>query len=61
MNKIWRIRGYEGKFSDEELIYLIKNHKLTGDDYICNSDMKTWIKIKDTIYQFYLGGQNETL
>lgn len=54
MNKIWRIRGKEGKYTDEELINMIKQGALYKEDYITNSDMKTWIKIEDTIYQFYL-------
>ena len=62
MNKIWSIRGRQGKYSDEELINMIKTHQLSGDDYITNSEMKTWIKIKATIYQFYLGvNNNETI
>ena len=61
MNKIWKIRGLEGKYTDEELITMIKNGELSGNDYISNSDMKTWMKIKDTIYQFYLGGEDETI
>ena len=61
MNKLWKIRGYEGKFSDNELIEMIKNDKLFADDYISNNEMKTWMKIKDTIYQFYLGGKYENL
>ena len=56
MNKIWKIRGKDGKYTDEELINMIKNGVLCSEDYITNADMKTWIKIKDTIYQFYLGG-----
>lgn len=61
MNKIWRIRGIEGKYTDAELILMIKKGELSGNDYISNSDMKTWMKIKDTIYQFYLGGSNDEI
>ncbi|MBR0462144.1 MAG: DUF4339 domain-containing protein [Erysipelotrichaceae bacterium] len=54
MNKIWRIRGKEGRFTDEELIRMIEKGELSKDDYISTNEMKTWMKIKDTIYQFYL-------
>ena len=54
MNKIWKIRGFEGKFADEELIKMIKEGRLLASDYISTKDMKNWIKIEDSIYQFYL-------
>lgn len=54
MNKIWKIRGFEGKFSDEELIKMIKEGRLLASDYISTKEMKNWIKIEDSIYQFYL-------
>ena len=56
MNKIWKIRGKEGKFTDEELIRMIKEGELSYDDYITTNEMKTWLRIRDTIYQFYLKG-----
>lgn len=54
MNKIWKIRGKQEKISDEELIKMIKEGRLSKDDYISNSDMKSYMKIEDTIYQYYL-------
>ena len=60
-SKIWKIRGKEEKVSDEDLIFMISHNELSEDDYISTNDMKKWMKIKDTIYQFYLGGKNETL
>lgn len=54
MNKIWKIRGKDEKITDEELIKMIKEGRLSKDDYISNSDMKTYMKIEDTIYQYYL-------
>ena len=56
MNKIWKIRGKEGKFTDEELIRMIQDGELSYDDYITTNEMKTWLRIRDTIYQFYLKG-----
>ena len=54
MNKIWKVRGRDGRYSDEELIRMIQKGELSGDDYISTNEMKTWMKIRDTIYQFYL-------
>ena len=31
-NKVWKIEKYEGVFSDEQIITLIKSGKLTGED-----------------------------
>lgn len=60
--KIWKVRGVKEKFSDEELIELISQGELLPEDYVCTSDMKTWVQIKKSIYQYYIGGKaNETL
>ncbi len=61
MNKIWKIKGIDEKVSDDTLIEMIKNGKLNGDDSIKSSDMKEFVKIKDTVYAFYLGGTYENL
>ena len=58
-NKIFKIRGQKEKVSEEELIKMITCAYLKGEDYITTSDMKNWLKIKDTIYQFYLNGGKE--
>lgn len=54
LNKIWKIKGYEGSFTDEEIIYLIKEGKLSGEDCLSSKDIKEYIMIKDSIYQYYL-------
>ena len=60
--KIWKVRGVKEKFSDEELIQLIKLGKIVPEDYVATSDMKVWVQIKDSIYQYYVGGRsNETI
>lgn len=60
--KVWKIRGAKGKFSDEELIEFITNGTLNGDDFVTSNDMEKWIQIKESIYQYYLGGnRHETL
>ena len=53
-NKIWKIKGYEGSFTDEEVIELIRQGQLKGEDALSSRDMKKWVRIEDSIYQFYL-------
>lgn len=62
-SKVWKIKGYEGSFSDEQIISLIKSGKLTGEDALGSKDIKGYIKIKDSIYEYYLNKEehNETL
>lgn len=52
--KIWHIQNDSKSYTDEELIEMIKNQKLDGETRITNRDLRKWIKIKNTIYQFYL-------
>ena len=60
-NKVWRIKGFEGTFSDEELIELIRSGELKGDYAITTREMKRWVRLKDSIYQYYLEAKDETL
>ena len=61
-NKIWKIKGYEGTFTDEDLIEMIKQGQLKADDALSSRDMKIWVKLKESIYQFYLEDEeNETI
>lgn len=53
-NQIWKIRGVNEKYSDEELVEMIKQGSLSGEDYITTSDMKEWIQVKESIYQYYM-------
>ena len=53
-SKIWRIKGFEGKFSDDEIIELIQRGEIKSDYCLSTKDMKKWIKLSDSIYQFYL-------
>ena len=52
--KVWKIEKYEGNFTDEQIISLIKSGKLTGEDALGSKDIKGYIKIKDSIYECYL-------
>lgn len=61
-NKIWRIKGFEGQFSDEEVIDLIRKGEIKEDYSLSTREMKKWVKLKDSIYQYYLeGNENETV
>lgn len=60
--KVWKIKDYEGSFTDEDLVKLICDGQVKGDFYITTKEIKKWIKVEDSIYQFYLEGEkNETL
>ncbi len=37
---------------------MIKNGELTKDDYIKNRDLNRFVKIDDSIYEFFLKGDN---
>ena len=56
-NKVWKLRKDGLMHTDEELIAMIKDGRVTGDDLVTSKDMKTWIKIRESIYQFYLRGE----
>ena len=58
-NKIWRIKGFEVTFSDEELIELIWSGELKPDYQITTREMKKWVKLKDSIYQYYMEGRED--
>ena len=53
-NKIWKIKGYEGTFTDEELIGMISRGQVKKDFAITTKDMKKWVKVGNSIYQFYI-------
>ncbi len=61
-NKIWKIKGFEGVFTDEEIVALIKSGEIKGEYSLSSKDMKKWVKVKDSIYQFYMeDNNNETV
>lgn len=53
-SRVWKIKGYEGTFTDEELVSLIRNGQVKKDYQVTTKDMKKWIKIEDSIYEYYL-------
>lgn len=61
-NKIWKIKGFEGVFTDDEIVALISSGEIKGEYSLTSRDMKKWVKVKDSIYQFYLeDDKNETV
>ena len=53
-NKIWKIKGFEGTFTDEDLITLISEGQVKDDYLLKSKDMKKYIALKDSIYQYYM-------
>ena len=53
-NKIWKIKAYEGSFTDEELIGMITRGQVKKDFAITTREMKKWVKVENSIYQYYL-------
>lgn len=58
MDKIWYYTRGDGQkygpYTDEDLIKLIRQEILEGEDYIWTTDLDEWVQIKDTIYSIYL-------
>ncbi len=59
MKNIWTIKGRKEKVSDEALIEMIKNGELSGSDYIKTRELSRFVRIDDSIYEFYLKGRND--
>ena len=58
-NKIWKVKGFEGVFTDEEIIKLIKSGEIKADYSLTTREMKKWVKVRQSIYQYYLKEQND--
>lgn len=58
MDKIWYYTRGDGQkygpYTDEDLVKLIRQGILEGEDYIWTTDLDEWVQIKDTIYSIYL-------
>ncbi len=58
MDKIWYYTHGDGQkygpYTDEDLIKLIRQGILEGEDYIWTTDLDNWAMIQDTIYCVYL-------
>ena len=61
--KIWTIKGDQETYTDEELIQMIKDGLLKEKTKIICKEMKDYIMIKDSVYEFYLreGNKDETI
>ena len=56
--KIWKVKGKDRNLTDSELIEAIKSGEIKGDDAVSTRDMKIWVNIKDSVYQFYIMEEN---
>ena len=58
MEKVWYYmkpdKSKYGPYSDSELAALIRQEILDGDDYIWMPYMSGWLKIRNSIYSFYM-------
>lgn len=52
--KIWQIKGEKTSYSDEELIVALVNGTVKGDALLINADLDDAVKVKDSVYAFYL-------
>ena len=57
-DRVWYYRKNEGEqtgpYSDEELVGLLQNGTVSGDDMIWMEDLKNWLKVSDSIYGIFL-------
>ena len=61
-NKVWKLRKDGMMYTDEEIVAMISEGKLTGEDQLTCKEMKAWMRINESIYQFYLRSEeNETV
>lgn len=62
-NKVWYYmktdRSKYGPYTDDELMNLIHNGIISGNDYIWMPEMKHWLKLENSIYSVYIPGENE--
>jgi len=58
-DKIFKVRGHNIRYTDDEIVVMIKDGQLKGSDYLSTDELKTWIKVEDSIYGFYLEKEEE--
>lgn len=57
MDKIWYVRSSKrkgGPFTEEELIRLIRQEIIDEEYEIWNPEMKSWMRLIDSVYSFYI-------
>ena len=58
MEKVWyymkQDKSKYGPYSDAELAALIRQEILEGNDYIWMPEMAGWLKVRNSIYSFYM-------
>ena len=61
MKKIWKVKN-KSSYTDDELVEAIKKGEILSDDLLLSDMLEDYIKVSDSIYQFYLKeNDNETL
>ena len=65
MDKVWYYmkpdRKKYGPYNDVELIRLISQEILVASDYIWMPDLENWLRVGNSIYAFYLPGNQSIL
>lgn len=62
MDKIWYVRSSKrkgGPFTEEELIRLIRQEIIDEEYEIWNPEMKSWMRLVDSVYCFYMPNKDE--
>jgi hypothetical protein len=54
-------RNKYGPYNDQELIALIQQEILMANDYIWMPDLKSWLKVGNSIYAFFLPENQPTI
>lgn len=58
MEKVWyymkRDKSKYGPYSDTELCALINQGIINPDEYVWMPDMKSWLKVENSIYSVYM-------
>ena len=52
--KVWRVKGREETYTDPELTDMISKGELKAEDEVTCKELKDWIRIKESVYSFYL-------
>ena len=60
MIKMWKIKGRDISYDENELIEGNKNDDIKAEDYLINVDLPYEIKVQDSIYAFYLSEYQST-
>lgn len=51
-------KGKEGPFTETEFIQMIENNIIGKNNLIWTFDLQNWIKLQDSVYVFYIKGED---